>query len=153
MPCCFLEETTDKTGEESHRAQAVCMTLKHRRQQGLQSRARGFSPAGGEMSTLGRGWSPFAFAHVIPHGTYFPAYGCRKSTNCATKARDASNDVGSAGGHLQIGAFGDSYASRRRRRCRSNTRSNVPLYLAQRSANISLLLASYHQAPERLRRA
>ena len=51
-----------------------------------------------------------------------------------------------------IGAFGDSYASRRRRRYRSNTRSNVPLYLAQRSANISLLLASYHQAPERLRR-
>jgi hypothetical protein len=50
------------------------------------------------------------------------------------------------------GAFGDSYASRRRRRYRSNTRSNVPLYLAQRSANISLLLASYHQAPERLRR-
>ena len=51
-----------------------------------------------------------------------------------------------------VGAFGDSYASRRRRRYRSNTRSNVPLYLAQRSANISLLLASYHQAPERLRR-
>ena len=53
---------------------------------------------------------------------------------------------------IDSGAFGDSYASRRRRRCRSNTRSNVPLYLAQRSANISLLLASYHQAPERLRR-
>src|SRR5437763_3540170 len=51
---------------------------------------------------------------------------------------------------LQAGAFGDSYASRRRRRYRSNTRSNVPLYLAQRSANSSLLLASYHQAPERL---
>ena len=51
------------------------------------------------------------------------------------------------------GAFGDSYASRRRRRCRSNTRSYVPLSLAQRCANISLLLASYHQAPERLRRA
>jgi Transposase DDE domain group 1 len=54
--------------------------------------------------------------------------------------------------HTLSGAFGDSYASRRRRRYRSNTRSNVPLYLAQRSANISLLLASYHQAPERLRR-
>lgn len=54
--------------------------------------------------------------------------------------------------YKDIGAFGDSYASRRRRRYRSNARSNVPLYLAQRSANISLLLASYHQAPERLRR-
>ena len=53
---------------------------------------------------------------------------------------------------IKAGAFGDSYASRRRCRYRSNTRSNVPLYLAQRSANISLLLASYHQAPERLRR-
>jgi hypothetical protein len=57
------------------------------------------------------------------------------------------------GDRTKTGAFGDSYASRRRRRCRSNTRSNVPLYLAQRSANISLLLALYHQAPERLRRA
>jgi hypothetical protein len=34
------------------------------------------------------------------------------------------------------GAFGDSYAFRSRCRWRSNTRSKVPLYLAQRSANI-----------------
>jgi hypothetical protein len=50
------------------------------------------------------------------------------------------------------GAFGDSYAFRSRCRWRSNTRSKVPLYLAQRSANISLPLHSYHHAPERLSR-
>jgi hypothetical protein len=31
-------------------------------------------------------------------------------------------------------------------------RSSVPLYLAHRSANMCLLFASYHQAPERLSR-
>ena len=51
-----------------------------------------------------------------------------------------------------LGAFGDSYAFRSRCRWRSNTRSKVPLYLAQRSANISLPLHSYHHAPERLSR-
>ena len=50
------------------------------------------------------------------------------------------------------GAFGDSDAFRSRCRWRSNTRAKVPLYLAQRSANISLPLHSYHQAPERLSR-
>src|SRR4030095_14271064 len=45
---------TGKTGEERHRAQAVCMTLRHRRQQGLPSRASEFSPAEGDKSTSGR---------------------------------------------------------------------------------------------------
>jgi F0F1-type ATP synthase membrane subunit a len=53
---------------------------------------------------------------------------------------------------LIIGAFGDSYVFRSRSRWRSNTRAKVPLYLAQRSANISLPLHSYHHAPERLSR-
>jgi hypothetical protein len=51
-----------------------------------------------------------------------------------------------------LGAFGDSYVFRSRCRWRSNTRAKVPLYLAQRSANISLPLHSYHHAPERLSR-
>jgi hypothetical protein len=50
------------------------------------------------------------------------------------------------------GAFGDSYAFRSRCRWRPKIRLKVPLYLAQRSASISLLLASYHHAPERLSR-
>jgi hypothetical protein len=53
---------------------------------------------------------------------------------------------------VDTGAFGDSYAFRSRCRWRANTRSKVPLYLAQRSANISLPLHSYHHAPERLSR-
>ena len=36
--------------------------------------------------------------------------------------------------------------------CLSKTASRVPLYLAQRKASMWLLEASYHQAPERLRR-
>ena len=36
--------------------------------------------------------------------------------------------------------------------CLSKTASRVPLYLAQRNASMWLLEASYHQAPERLRR-
>ena len=36
--------------------------------------------------------------------------------------------------------------------CFSKTASRVPLYLAQRNASMWLLEASYHQAPERLRR-
>ena len=59
----------------------------------------------------------------------------------------------SASSNSDQGAFGDSYAFRSRCRCCSNTRSKVPLYLAQRSANISIKpLHSYHHAPERLSR-
>ena len=53
---------------------------------------------------------------------------------------------------LVTGAFGNSYAACNRSRWRTNTWSKVPLYLAQRRANIWLQFTSYHQAPERLRR-
>jgi maltooligosyltrehalose trehalohydrolase len=51
-----------------------------------------------------------------------------------------------------LGAFGHSCAFRSRCWYRINTWSSVPLYFAHRSANILLLLASYHHAPERFSR-
>src|SRR4030095_413797 len=100
--------------------------------------------------------------HSKPHGPQRPVltlrsrYGYRLR-DCVSTRTDRRLRAGEVAVKKPVpdsteGAFGHSDASRSRCWYRRNTLSRVPLYLAHRSANICLLLVSYHHAPERFKR-